>query len=99
MEIGLGQLGLSPDEFWSMTPLEFLCAQSGFWELFKTREKENWQRTIQLINIQLPRKDRLTLDGLFKEKPPKDTRSPEERQKEIDKISKLKHWKPLDGSI
>jgi uncharacterized phage protein (TIGR02216 family) len=30
MEISYGALGMTPEEFWAMTPCEFLCALRGF---------------------------------------------------------------------
>jgi uncharacterized protein YktB (UPF0637 family) len=90
MEIGLGQLGLSPDEFWGMTPLEFLHAQKGFFEMYKTREKQAWHRTIELININLPRGKRINADQVLRDKPKAKRMSVEDRRKEVERVSKLK---------
>jgi hypothetical protein len=96
LEVGLGQLGLTPDVFWQMTPYEFLCAQKGYFELYKMREQSAWHRTIELINIQLPKGKRIDPKTLFVEKV-KDTRTKEERMKEIEKLNKITDWRPLGG--
>lgn len=78
MEIGLGQLSLSPDEFWRITPYEFLCKQKGFFDLETTRNKQDWSRTLPLLNIQLRPQDKVTLESIFGEKKPNRIMSREE---------------------
>jgi hypothetical protein len=84
MAIGLGQLRLSPDDFWAMSPLEFLCTQKGFFDLEQQREKQHWYRTIALLNIQLPRKDKINPDMLFQNK----KRSRPMTREEFEKLEK-----------
>jgi len=100
MEVGLGQLGLSPREFWDMTPLEFLCAQKGFFELYRVKEKSDWHRTIELINIQLPKKNRINPDEVLKDKP-KGAKGPKKSLEEMkalaEKLKSIKNWKPYNG--
>jgi hypothetical protein len=90
MEIGLGQLRLSPDDFWRMTPLEFLHAQKGFFDMYKTDQKEHWRRTIELINIQLKPGKRINVDALFNERPKAAKKPIEDRLKDAERLSKLK---------
>jgi len=68
MEMGLGQMGMSPDEFDRITVAEFISKQKGFFTLEQQREKQHWYRTIALLNIQLQKKDRINPETFFKEK-------------------------------
>jgi len=68
MEIGLGQMGMSPEEFDMITVAEFTSKQKGFFELEKQREEQHWYRTVALLNIQLAKKDRINPKTLFQEK-------------------------------
>lgn len=45
MQIGLGVLHLSPDEFWSMTLTEFYCACDGMSEFQGGRNTEPLSRS------------------------------------------------------
>jgi len=68
MEIGLGQMGMSAQDFDNITLAEFISKQKGFFELELRREKQHWYRTIALLNIQLQKKDRINPETFFKEK-------------------------------
>jgi hypothetical protein len=74
MEIGLGQMGMSPEEFDSITVAEFIAKQKGFFDLELRREKQHWYRTVALLNIQLQKKDRINPERLFEEKKKKPKR-------------------------
>ena len=90
MEIGLGQMGMSPEEFDTITVAEFTSKQKGFFELEKQREKQHWYRTVALLNIQLEKKDRINPDTLFKEKKkPSKIHSREEFEKLTKRWSKF----------
>lgn len=89
MEIGLGQMGMSPEEFDAITVAEFTSKQRGFFELEKQRERQQWHRTIALINIQLPRGKKIDPDSLFREKKLPRLMT----KKEFDELTeKLKHY-------
>jgi len=68
MVIGLGQLRLSPQVFWEMVPLEFLCAQKGFFDYEQYKERQAWMRTISMINIHLPKGMKIDPNIALKEK-------------------------------
>ena len=61
MEIGIGQMGMSPDEFWEMTPIEFYTKQKGFFEHFTFCQEEEWKRTIAQINVHLPKNKKIKM--------------------------------------
>ena len=44
MQLGLGEMGLTPAVFWDMNPREFWNARSGFFELEQTRERRELVR-------------------------------------------------------
>jgi len=69
MEIGLGQMDMSPDEFDGITIAEFYSKQKGYLEAVKQKDRNDWQRTIALINIQLPAGKKIDIDRIFNPKP------------------------------
>ena len=89
MEIGLGQVRLSPDDFWGMTLYEFLCMQKGFYDWFKVSDRQDWHRTIELINIQLPKGKKINADAIFNERAKPKKVSMDERMKSVKRLDKL----------
>lgn len=69
MEIGLGQMGMTNEDFWNSSPREFFNRQKGFYDLQTTREREAWRRMRMLacINLQpyVKKGDSLTPDKLL----------------------------------
>ncbi len=52
-------LGMKPEDFWDMLPVDFWNKLEGFYELENMRERMEWERcrwqTTLLLNIQLPK--------------------------------------------
>jgi len=87
MEIGLGQMGMSPDEFDNITIAEFLSKQRGFFEFEKHKQQEDWKRTFMLMNIHLSKKDRININTVFADKKPKKVQTQEEFENVVKKWS------------
>ena len=66
MEVGLGQMRLTPDSFWGMTPRELYACQKGFFDHVTFLEHEAWKRTIAEINIHLPKNKKINPDRVLK---------------------------------
>lgn len=43
-EIAFGELGLKPDEFYMMTPRNFINAQNGHKRLYEQNQQAEWER-------------------------------------------------------
>lgn len=84
MKLGLGQLQLAPEVFWSMTPREFSMCAEGWFEHEIYLQEEDWKRTIAQINIHLPKGKKINMNKISKKVKPR-LMSKEEL---IDKISK-----------
>ena len=90
MEVGLGQMGMSVDEFWGITPNEFFYKQKGFFKFYEMKEKQAWRRTIELINIQLPKGKKINPDALLNKRPKAKPMSLDERMKIVERVNKMK---------
>ena len=53
MQIGLGQLRLSPSAFYSMTVIEFVAAMRGAWDLEQRAYQQQWAQTRWLATLLL----------------------------------------------
>ena len=64
MEIGLGTMGMSAEDFWDMTPREFHFKMKGYYEREMLKERLGWERcrwsTWVLFCIQTDGKKRIT---------------------------------------
>ena len=80
---------MSVDDFWDITPREFFHKQRGFFDMVKSREKQDWHRTIELINIQLPKNKRINVDAIFNEKAKPKKVSMDDRMKSVRRLNKL----------
>ena len=103
--IGVGQMGMRPDDFNDLTPAEFFYAWAGWAKANRDSQKQEWERmrwqTWVLTCIQMEKKDRKEMVEMFPlpwetPPPPKITPSAElsdeERQKRIDEMMQcVKH--------
>jgi hypothetical protein len=62
-------MGMTTDELYGMIPVYFWNKLSGFFELERMRERQNWERsrweTCLLLNIQIPKGKKLKPTDLF----------------------------------
>jgi hypothetical protein len=59
-------IGLSPQEFWSLTPWEFECAVHGATERRHYEQETVAKMTANLMNVQLSRADRVSPDDIYR---------------------------------
>ena len=100
--IGVGQMGLRPDDFNDLTPAEFFYAWAGWAKANRDAQRQEWERTRWqtwvLTCIQMEKKDRKEMTQMCplpweKASAPKRVKSsaeltPEERQKRVDELMK-----------
>ena len=100
--IGVGQMGLRPDDFNDLTPAEFFYAWAGWAKANRDAQRQEGERTRWqtwvLTCIQMEKKDRKEMTQMFplpweKAPAPKRVKSsaeltPEERQKRVDELMK-----------
>lgn len=67
--IGVGQMGLRPDDFADLTPAEFFYAWAGWAKADRDAQKQEWERlrwqTWVLTCIQMEKKDRKEMTEMF----------------------------------
>ena len=105
--IGVGQMGLRPDDFADLTPAEFFYAWAGWAKADRDAQKQEWERlrwqTWVLTCIQMEKKDRREMVEMFPlpwETPPPPKVIPsaeltdEERNERVNEMLKcVKHGK------
>jgi hypothetical protein len=68
-QVGIGQLRMTVDELYDLTPRQFANAQKGFFDLIQSKEREEWERqrffTTALINVQLPKNSKIKTTELI----------------------------------
>lgn len=97
--IGVGQMGMRPDDFYDLTPSEFFYAWAGWAKANRDAQKQEWERlrwqTWVLTCIQMEKKDRKEMVEMFPlpwENPPAPKIIPsaelsdEERQKRVNEM-------------
>tara|TARA_E500000305_G_scaffold108358_1_gene110579 strand:- start:2462 stop:2758 length:297 start_codon:yes stop_codon:yes gene_type:complete len=69
MEIGIGYLGLTEEQFWDFTPRLLQIKMEGFARLQEQIQREEWERmrfqTVALINKDRKRKDQVKMSQLI----------------------------------
>lgn len=64
LAVGVGQIGMSVDEFEAMSPAQFIMAWAGYASREARREKSEWERTrtatAMIVNVQIEEKHRLS---------------------------------------
>ena len=67
--IGVGQMGLRPDDFNDLTPAEFFYAWAGWAKANRDAQRQEWERTRWqtwvLTCIQMEKKDRKEMTQMF----------------------------------
>ncbi len=91
MEIALGKLNMTEDEFWDITPRVFQLKCDGFFSLVDNVERLKWERmrfqTVALINSQRKRSEQITAQKLIKF----DWEKTETQENERNKIDYILH--------
>lgn len=68
LKIGLGQCGLSPVSFWSMTMEEYNAVIEGKRELIENAEMQNWNRSrwqaLTMLSPHVPKGKKISLTDL-----------------------------------
>ena len=89
MKIGLGQMGMSADDFWDLTPKEFYYKMEGFFDHQMFLQRQDWERirwsTTVLFNIQVDPKYRVEPQKLLKFEWEKKTSAPPISQEDLEK--------------
>jgi hypothetical protein len=93
MSIGLGQMRMTPDEFWDCEPREFYFAMEGFFEHQMFLQRQEWERerwsTNLLWNIQVDPKNRISPIEMIRfewERPSPDEMKPPITREELLKL-------------
>jgi hypothetical protein len=49
--VGLGELGLTEDEFWQMAPRVFHNMQEGYWRKYEMQQRAEWERARWMATV------------------------------------------------